>query len=87
MLKKLAGLGVCAGLLMGASPLVGVAHANGGGGGGNVLQCEQNFAASGLALIRAFQASDKGFQARFLLSTGIEAAELIYENCISGATK
>lgn len=86
MLKKLAGLGVCAGLLMGASPLVGVAHAN-GGGGSNVLQCQQDFAAQGLALIRAFQSSDKGFQARFLLSTGIEAAELVFENCISRATQ
>ena len=86
MLKKFAELGVFVGLLMGASPLVGTAHAN-GGGGPTVLECQQTFASQGLALIRAFQASDKTVQARFLLSTGIEAAELAFEVCVYSATK
>jgi hypothetical protein len=78
-------LGVCAGLLLGASPFVGTAHAN-GGGGPTVLGCEQSFASEGLALIRAFQASDKGFHARFLLAVGLEAAELNFETCVRRAT-
>ena len=85
MLKMLAGLGLSAGLFLAASPLVGTAHAN-TGGGGTVLDCQQAFAANGLSLIRAFQASDKSFQARFLLSTGLEAAELNFELCLSRAT-
>ena len=84
MLKMLAGLGLSAGLFLAASPLVGTAHAN--TGGGTVLDCQHSFAADSLALIRAFQASDKSFQARFLLSTGLEAAELNFELCLSRAT-